>query len=122
MTHLANAAAKRQDTSRNGRYHNRLFKETAEAMGLRVARDAVFGWNQTVIGPELRGIVKRLMVTEGITAHPFKYRRRAKPTAEPSLVKLTASCGVFAYVTRAMAEVSKLQCGECGQRLSRTED
>jgi hypothetical protein len=34
LVHLANAAAGREDTSRQGRYHNELFRATAAAMGL----------------------------------------------------------------------------------------
>ena len=35
------------DTSRQGRYHNRRFHRVAEELGLQVQRDSAFGWTQT---------------------------------------------------------------------------
>src|ERR1700730_12322120 len=50
FAHLANAVAQRNDTSRQGRYHNKTYRETAEALGLTVRRDESFGWCVTELG------------------------------------------------------------------------
>ena len=36
-----------QDTSRNGTYHNSVFKKVAEAHGLIIEKDATYGWTIT---------------------------------------------------------------------------
>ncbi|CAN5167221.1 hypothetical protein BH10PLA2_BH10PLA2_27150 [soil metagenome] len=120
LVHLANAVAKREDTSRQGRYHNKTFKLTAEAMGLIVAQDEVRGWAGTRLSQELNDYVRDLTQQGIIDVHVVKYQREADPVAQASLVKLTCACGVFAYVTRSHAGTTKLQCGECGEFLSQT--
>lgn len=38
-----------QDTSRQGRYHNRKFKMLAEELGIQVAQDRIIGWSATTV-------------------------------------------------------------------------
>ena len=47
MVHLQNLQDNVQDTSRSGSYHNRKFKETAEAHGLTVEKGEKYGWHKT---------------------------------------------------------------------------
>lgn len=48
MCHMYNdTILNRQDTSRGGTYHNRLFKETAESVGLIVTKTEKYGWAHT---------------------------------------------------------------------------
>jgi hypothetical protein len=117
LVHLANAVAGREDTSRQGRYHNELFRTTAEAMGLIVAKDGIHGWRDTRLGEELKEHVRELIRQGVLDTHVFKYQRKAVRVSEASLVKLTAACGVFAYVTRSQADKVMLRCGECGEIL-----
>jgi len=116
LVHLANAVAGREDTSRQGRYHNELFRTTAEAMGLIVAKDGIHGWRDTRLGHELQEHVRDLIAQGVVDTHVFKYQRKAV-RVKASLVKLTAACGVFAYVTRSRADKVMLRCGECGEIL-----
>lgn len=44
-------ARKVADTSREGRYHNALYKKIAEEVGLTVKKDAVHGWTVTALAP-----------------------------------------------------------------------
>lgn len=122
LVHLANAVAERSDTSRQGRYHNAEFRETAEAMGLVVAQHPDHGWCETELGPELREIVKRMMETGKLSSHPFRYQRRRTTPAGRSLVKVTSPCGVFAYVTRGNADYLMLKCSCCGEFLRPVDD
>lgn len=49
-THLLNIVRNIQDTSNNGVYHNRLFKQAAEEHGLVVYRTQKYGWSTTEPG------------------------------------------------------------------------
>ena len=46
MVHLLNLQDGVQDTSRSGTYHNKKFKETAEAHGLIVEKGEKYGWHK----------------------------------------------------------------------------
>lgn len=52
MVHLDNLKKGIKDTSGNGRYHNKKFKETAEARGLVIERVDGYGWTKTSLKPE----------------------------------------------------------------------
>lgn len=47
MTHLWNLQRGVQDCSRGGAYHNKRFKEAAEARGLSIGYDPRYGWTIT---------------------------------------------------------------------------
>ena len=49
-----------QDTSRSGTYHNKKFKETAEAHGLTVEKGEKYGWHKTALSPEALEFVQSL--------------------------------------------------------------
>jgi hypothetical protein len=121
LVHLANAMAGREDTSRQGRYHNAFFRTTAEAMGLIVAKDSVHGWRDTRLGEDLEEHVRDLIRQNIVDTHVFKYHRKPVRVSEGSLVKLIAPCGIFAYVTRSQADKVILRCGRCGELLHPTE-
>ena len=42
-----------KDTSRNGHYHNKRFKEEAEKRGLIITHEPTIGWSRTQPSPEL---------------------------------------------------------------------
>ena len=60
MVHLQNFQDNVQDTSRSGSYHNRKFKETAEAHGLTVEKGEKYGWHKTTLNPQAEAFVKSL--------------------------------------------------------------
>jgi hypothetical protein len=60
MVHLQNLQDNVQDTSRSGFYHNRKFKETAEAHGLTVEKGEKYGWHKTTLNPQAEAFVKSL--------------------------------------------------------------
>lgn len=53
MVHLHNIHNDIKDTSANGRYHNKKFKETAEARGLVIEKQGNIGWSKTSLSEEL---------------------------------------------------------------------
>ena len=121
FVHLANAVAQRKDTSRQGRYHNKAYRETADALGLTVGKDESCGWCLTELGGDLADFVRRLTGNGAVDVHVFRYQRKSFPKEEPSLVKFVADCrcGVLAYVPRKRAEDIALCCGRCGAVLRR---
>lgn len=60
MVHLQNLQDGVQDTSRSGTYHNKKFKETAEAHGLTVEKGEKYGWHKTALSPEALEFVQSL--------------------------------------------------------------
>lgn len=52
MVHLYNIKKGIKDTSGNGRYHNKKFKETAEAHGLTIEQIVGYGWTKTSLQEE----------------------------------------------------------------------
>lgn len=60
MVHLQNLQDGVQDTSRSGTYHNKKFKEAAEAHGLTVEKGEKYGWHKTTLNPEALEFVQSL--------------------------------------------------------------
>lgn len=60
MVHLQNLQDGVQDTSRSGTYHNKKFKDTAEAHGLTVEKGDKYGWYKTTLNPEAVEFVQSL--------------------------------------------------------------
>lgn len=52
--HAVASHRKVKDCSRQGRWHNKLFKAIAEELGLDVTKDARLGWQNTLLRPETR--------------------------------------------------------------------
>ena len=52
MAHLYNLNHEIKDVSNNGYYHNKKFKETAEAHGLVINHHKTYGWTVTELAPE----------------------------------------------------------------------
>lgn len=113
------ASARRiQDTSRQGRYHNRRFAALAQEMGITVTQDGARGWSATTVpaqtadeyAPQLAAL------TEAITA----YRRAEAPTGgtgKTSRNNPAATCGCDPArrirVARAVLAAGPILCGIC---------
>ena len=52
MAHLYNLTHEIRDVSNNGYYHNKKFKDTAEAHGLHIEHHATYGWTITTLSEE----------------------------------------------------------------------
>lgn len=111
MVHLYNILNGIKDTSRGGVYHNKKFKEAAEAHGLIIDFNEHIGWSITHLQDETKQ-----WIAENINIKDIKiYKRVAEkvPGAskpKQSMKKLVCpSCGAIARVTSDV----KLICGEC---------
>ena len=72
MVHLHCGLNNIKDTSNNYVYHNKKFKEQAEARGLIIEHAKTIGWSVTTLKPETREYIQTLNVNQ----QPFEYYRR----------------------------------------------
>lgn len=64
MVHLHNLFNDITDVSRNGTYHNKKFKEIAEAHGLIIERIDKIGWSKTLLTEETIQLIKQSDLNE----------------------------------------------------------
>jgi hypothetical protein len=133
--HGLNAARGIKDTSRGGRYHNALFKETAESLGLVVGRADPHGWARTelgdaareryadvigAIGAEMRlarGVPARRDREVGIDEDGSGSGKGAGPgngQTRPAHGSAECGCGRRLRIGRSALEVAPVTCGRCG--------
>lgn len=108
MAHLYARMNDIKDTSRGGTYHNKKFKEIAEAHGLLIENTQKYGWTKTSLKPETFEFV------DSMNFEGFAIRRtglvRSASTKKSSSKKYTCpNCG---QSIRATKEV-RILCGEC---------
>lgn len=111
MVHLLNLQDGVQDTSRSGTYHNKKFKETAEAHGLIVEKGEKYGWHKTSLSPEALEFVQSLG-KQGFTLvrpRPLGLKGASKSGGSSSRKYVCPCCGT---IIRATKEVHVI-CAEC---------
>lgn len=111
MVHLLNLQDGVQDTSRSGTYHNKKFKETAEAHGLIVEKGEKYGWHKTSLSPEAFEFVQSLG-KQGFTLvrpRPLGLKGSSKSGGSSSRKYVCPCCGT---IIRATKEVHVI-CAEC---------
>jgi hypothetical protein len=104
------------DTSRQGRYHNRRYKALAEELGLQVASPGAFGWASTSLTDGARHEYRRELTRLGSALTLFRRAERpagAKP-ASTNLLPCVCDCGRKIRVARSTLEVGDILCGVCG--------
>lgn len=77
MVHLDNLYKGIKDTSANGRYHNKKFKETAEAHGLIIEKDLRYGWTITKLHEDTAAWIDENIKIEGFGIARAKRMRKA---------------------------------------------
>lgn len=112
MVHLDNIGKEIKDTSRNGTYHNKRFKETAEQHGLSIDRDSKYGWTITKLNDDAKAFVATL---DGSAFQLFREKapRLSKAGSSSSRKYVYPCCGL---IVRATKEV-RVICGDCGVEL-----
>ncbi len=104
-----------QDTSRQGRYHNKRFKALAEEMGLEISQDPRIGWSPSKMPDttaeeysatlEALEEAMKLYRPDEVEATPGK---KAPPAAE-------CGCGRKIRVAPSVLEQAAILCEGCGQ-------
>jgi hypothetical protein len=107
-----------QDTSRQGRFHNRRYAALAHELGLQVAQADGLGWSATSVpGATVDAYDEPLNV---LAAALTLWRRRelagtAGPERPRSSIACACSCGRRLRIARSTLEVAPILCGACGQ-------
>lgn len=110
MVHLWNLQEGVQDTSRSGTYHNRKFKDAAEAHGLIVEKSAKYGYSTTTLAPATLTFVQSLGKSGFSLVRPRPLGLKGASKSKQSSRKYVCpGCGA---IIRATKEVYVI-CGEC---------
>lgn len=109
MVHLDNLYKGVQDTSANGRYHNKKFKETAEARGLVIDKDPRYGWTKTSLNDDLAKWIDENVGKEGFDLARAKKIGRAAGAKKKYNFYVCPCCGVKFY---SIYEINAI-CDDC---------
>lgn len=105
-----------QDTSRQGRYHNRRFKAIAEELGLKVEQDTRIGWSLTELPDEtaleyqvvLGELERALKLHRPLHLVPPEPGRQGPPPC-------VCACDRKIRVAPSVLEQAPITCGSCGE-------
>jgi len=106
-----------QDTSRQGRYHNRRYAQLARELGLEVATVKPIGWSATTVPePTAASYTSQL---EELAAALVLWRRHehriGSGTRSRNLLAATCACGRRLRVAKATLADAPILCGACEQ-------
>jgi hypothetical protein len=106
-----------QDTSRQGRYHNRRYARLAGELGLDMTCDKATGWSQTTVGNQLATIYADALGDLATALNLWRYAEQQHPTQTGSrnLLACTCPCGRKLRVAKATLERAPIVCGACEQ-------
>jgi hypothetical protein len=104
-----------QDTSRQGRYHNRRYAQLAGELGLEVASVKPIGWSATTV-PEYTASTYAAQL-EGLQAALVLWRRQehriGSGTRARNLLAAACGCGRRIRVAKAILAEAPIVCGAC---------
>lgn len=97
MVHLHNIGNGIQDTSANGRYHNKKFKETAEKHGLIIEKDSRLGWTITKLHEDTTKWIEENIKYKGFDLARAKKEKKASGKKSKYNYYMCPCCGVKFY-------------------------
>jgi hypothetical protein len=109
-----------QDTSRDGRYHNRRYRTLAEEIGLHVQQAGTRGWTDTTITPTT---IDAYTTTLGRLEKALDLWRKGDPPAKPparTLMLAICPCERRIRVAPNTFQQGPITCGLCQQPFSAT--
>ena len=106
-----------QDTSRQGRYHNRRYAQLARELGLEVATVKPIGWSATTVPEPIAAVYAGQL--EELQAALVLWRRQehriGSGTRSRNLLAATCPCGRRIRVAKATLAEAPILCGACEQ-------
>jgi hypothetical protein len=106
-----------QDTSRQGRYHNRRYAALAGELGLEVASVQPIGWSATTVPEHTAKVYARQL--EDLAAALILWRRhdhRSGPGPRSrNLLAASCACGRRIRVAKTTLVEAPILCGACAQ-------
>jgi hypothetical protein len=112
-----------QDTSRQGRYHNRRYAALAGELGLTVQRAGSRGWTATTVPAETEA--SYAAVVEDLARALVLWRRAEHPSGgrrANNLLAAVCGCGRRIRAARSTLEEAPVLCGRCGGPFQPPED
>jgi hypothetical protein len=104
-----------QDTSRQGRYHNRRYAQLARELGLEVASVQPIGWSATTVPESTAGAYAGQL--EGLAAALVLWRRQehrsSAGTRSRNLLACTCACGRRIRAAKATLAEASILCALC---------
>ena len=112
-----------QDTSRQGRYHNRRYVALAGELGLTVQRAGSRGWTATTVPAETTTVYAA--VVEDLGRALVLWRRAEHPSGGKhtrNLLAAVCGCGRRIRAARSTLAQAPVVCGRCGGPFQPPED
>ncbi|MCL2082956.1 MAG: hypothetical protein FWH04_06955 [Oscillospiraceae bacterium] len=113
MAHLYNIHHGIEDVSNNGYYHNKRFKDTAEAHGLIIEKHDKYGWTITTLTPEASVWLAEALGDDAIRASRLPEGsgsgKKGKKSKNRSIKYVCPICDTSIRATREVNVV----CGDC---------
>jgi hypothetical protein len=113
-----------QDTSRQGRFHNRRYAALAHELGLAVAQADGIGWSATSVPAATADAYDEALNVLAAALTLWRRRELAGPSGpeQPrSTVACVCGCGRRLRVARSTLALAPILCGACGQTFEPAE-
>jgi hypothetical protein len=127
-----------QDTSRQGRYHNRKFQAIAQELGIEVEHSESLGWSSTTMPDDTAALYAEAIMDLDAAMVAYRYGLEGfmgLPTAGGAIgttgtirlprvtgrksnnngVSASCGCGRKIRVSRSTLELGSIACGICGE-------
>lgn len=111
MVHLDNIKKEIKDTDKTGRYHNKKFKETAEAHGLIIEKQGSYGWTKTSLAPSTEEWIENNISYEKFDLARVKKSKQAATSKSKYKYYMCPCCGVKFYTVSTI----NAKCEDCGE-------
>lgn len=111
MVHLDNIYKGIKDTSANGRYHNKKFKETAEAHGLVIEKMDPYGWTKTSLQESTEKWIEENIEIEKINLVRAKKEKTSKGKKSKYNYYMCPCCETKFYSVHSI----NATCEDCGE-------
>ena len=121
MAHLYNLTHGIKDVSNNGYYHNKKFKDTAEAHGLHIEHHNTYGWTVTTLTEDTAEWLAQQHGMDDFTASrktAFQIKTKADDDEDGDEAKPTAKGGRSTSKNRSI----KYVCPKCGCIIRATKE
>lgn len=106
-----------QDTSRQGRYHNRRFKRLGEELGLELTEDPRIGWSLTHVPPSTVAAydAELAALTTAFVVYRHAETRTAATGRTTNLTVASCPCPRRIRVAASVLAAAPITCGACGR-------
>jgi curved DNA-binding protein CbpA len=114
--HALAAARGIQDTSRQGRYHNKKFKTCAEELGITVEHDQRIGWSLTTVPDETATAYERQLAALQIAMTLWRideYNPTGTTRRNTNLLAAACPCGRSIRAAASTLAEAPVICGAC---------